>query len=150
MKIIRTDKPFTKDAMDLNFLQQAVHIGGLHKFPLRCELEKFTVTEKFINRSDEGTATKHPYREPIEGYHKYLNCVQIYLDGFDTKVSIWQEGRIQGYYNSGGAQYSADPVNWINLLLEYGFVTIEESISEKQVFPEATGPSLGIKPTKEC
>lgn len=44
---------------------------------------------------------------------------------FDTNIVVWEDGEIQGYYKeSDNTQYAADPIEWCNLLLEYGFLEI--------------------------
>lgn len=125
-RIIRTEKLFIKDNVFGEFMRKALSIGGLHKYPLKADLNDFKVTDRVSHRHDSFSAENSRYEGQREGWHKHLSSVEIKLEGFDTRVVIWQNGRMQGYFNSGKTQYAGDPIEWINLLLRYGFLKIEE------------------------
>lgn len=48
--------------------------------------------------------------------------------GFDTFATIFeQKGTIQGYFRESlSRQYAGNQLDWVNLLLEYGFVEITQ------------------------
>jgi len=124
MKIIRTNKEISKENLSEEFVRKAASIGGKHRIPLVSDIDEFTVTNNYINVSDDGRGSISPYNGYVSGYHKVLDSVEIRIKGFDMITVIWQNGIIQGYYVSKNMQYAANPIEWVNLLLEYGFLKV--------------------------
>lgn len=55
MKVTRTSKEFSREKMPLDFLRRTLSIAGLHKAPLKFELEDFIIEEHYRAESDKGT-----------------------------------------------------------------------------------------------
>lgn len=130
MKIIRTEKEFSKETMPLDFLRIALSLGGVHSSPLKFEEENFIIEECFRGEFKGGSCT--PWSDDLieKGYKKVKYLVRInHNKGFDCFANIFtQEARISGYYKeSGNTQYPCSQIDWINLLLEYGFVEIKQN-----------------------
>ncbi len=126
MKLVRTEKEFCKENVTLDFLRRVVSIAGLHSSPLKFEESDFEVSEDY--KGVNGPSTCTPWSDELEnrGYVKQRNCLRIKTKRFDTDVVIWEDGRVQGYYKSGGQNYAASPIKYCNLLIEYGFIKIED------------------------
>ena len=128
MKLIRTEKQFTKENMPLDFLRRVLSLAGLHSIPLKLELENFTIEEKF--RGESKTGHKNPWEDGDEekGWIKthYLTHIE-HNTGFDTYAYIFTKtGKLQGYYKkSVNTQFAPDNLEWTILLLEYGFLKAE-------------------------
>lgn len=126
-KLVRTDKEFTKENLPTDFLRRATAIGGLHGKPLHFEEKDFEVEERWRGVGENGST--YPWKDEHEkqGFVKTRNGVWIknHTD-FDTNVTISEEGRLQGYFKTRGNPNNApDPIEWCNLLLEYGFLKFE-------------------------
>ena len=125
LQLVRTDKEFTKENLPLDFLRRATAIGGLHNRPLEFKEEDFEVEERWKGVSLNGLT--YPWKDEHEqkGFVKSRNGVWIRNNtDFDTNVTISEEGRLQGYFKTrGNTNHAPDPIEWCNLLLEYGFLT---------------------------
>lgn len=126
MKLVRTKKLICVETIDENFIRHACSLGGKHSNPLKAEFSRFTVTEKFRGEHKLGGGSIHPWSEEYSrDYDKTHDGIEISLDGFDTDTRIWQNGNIQGYYKeSYKVQYGVEPIKWIQLLLDYGFIEV--------------------------
>ncbi|MNS37846.1 hypothetical protein D3C72_700790 [compost metagenome] len=129
MLLVRTDKQFIPENMTLDFLRQALSLAGLHSSPLKYEENDFVVIVKY--RGEQKGSSVTPWEDSYEskGYVKthYLTKIE-HARGFDCFANIFVEnGKLQGYYHkSGDTQFAPDPLKWINLLLEYGFIDIQQ------------------------
>ena len=135
MKLQRTDKLIDKLNIDEDFVRMAMSIGGNHKSPLDARyypFSDFRVTERYEGRIGGGSVYPWSDEYAERGYVKTLSSINIQLEGFDTEITIFNENaKLQGYYVNDKEgdliqykQYAPDPIKWINLLMEYGFVQI--------------------------
>lgn len=129
VKITRTQKEFSKENMTLDFLRRALSIAGLHSSPLKFQLEDFELEECWEGFQKGGTCS--PWSDDLveKGYEKRRSALRIkHTEGFDTFATIFeQKGTIQGYFRESlSRQYAGNQLDWVNLLLEYGFVKITQ------------------------
>lgn len=126
LQLVRTDKEFTKENLPLDFLRRATAMGSLHNRPLEFKEEDFEVEEKWKGVSLNGSTYPWKDEHEKEGFVKSRNGVWIRNNTeFDTFVTVSEGGRLQGYFKSTKKPniYPPNPVEWCNLLIEYGFLT---------------------------
>ena len=70
MKLIRTDKEFSKENLPLDFLRRATSIGGVHPSPLKYEIKDFEVIESW--KGVKPGSSIHPWNDEHakEGWDK--------------------------------------------------------------------------------
>lgn len=112
MKIIRTEKQIKIENLNEDIIRRMAALGGLESHCLSMDWKRFTVYDR--------------QNCPVVGNPKH-DGIKIVIDGFDTDIRVWDNGQIQGYYNSpsGRAQYAANYLDYVNLMLEYGFFEID-------------------------
>ena len=128
LSLIRTEKEFSKENLPLDFLRRALSIAGLNSIPLKFELEDFELEECWEGFKPGGT--RSPWSDDCikEGWEKRRSATRIkHKRSFDTFATIFeQKGTIQGYFKESlNRQYAGSQLDWVNLLIEYGFVTIK-------------------------
>ena len=127
MKLIRSEKEFTKDNMPNDFVTRAYSLAGKHSSPLKWNEQDYKIIEQWKGIKPGGSV--FPWKDEFleNGYKKIRSGVNIKTNrGFDTDIIIFENGSIQGYYKeTHNSQYAANPIEWCNLLLEYEFLKIE-------------------------
>lgn len=126
--LIRTEKEFTKANLPLDFLRRATALGGVHGRPLHFNEEDFEIVELWQGVHPTGGSTVPWSDEDAErGFVKKRFGVRVNNNtDFDTNITIFESGRLQGFFKSGKLQYAIDHIDWCNLLLEYRFLTFNE------------------------
>lgn len=123
--IKRTNKLFDKNLPE-DFVRMAMSIGGLNSIPLNTTMyqwEDFSIEERY--RGVKSGLISTPWKDEMfdQGYEKELYLVKLKLKGFDTHVNIFQNGRLDAYFHSSDqSQFGCNSIDWVNLLLEHGFV----------------------------
>lgn len=127
-QLVRTNKPFSKENLTLDFMRRATALGGLHGKPLRFNYNDFEVEERWKGVSESGTSSTFPWNDADteRGFIKVRNGVRINnKTSFDTNILIFEDGTLQGYFKeSSNHNYAPNPVQWVNLLLEYEFLEL--------------------------
>lgn len=110
-RIKRTEKEICIKNLDENTIRRMSALGGLESHCLNMDWDRFRVYDRFTS--------------PVVGEPK-PDGIKIAIEGFDTDIRVWNNGQVQGYYNSGSgkAQYAANYLDWVNLMLEQEFYEI--------------------------
>jgi len=129
--IKRTNKVISVENLNEKTIRKMAALGGHEIHCEKIDWSRFVVTDRIIGRHSNGMTMQNPSTQDIvNGFIPEPDGISIKIKNFDTDIVVWNTGQVQGYYNSSSrnAQYAANYLGWVNLMLENGFYEIERKL----------------------